>query len=105
MGVNGGYLYPPTIARFGGKKKSFYIGSNAIYFIQGKPLDGCSYCYHRNVVVPIVKETRTLEHYSRDSGDGDDHFIWNDDRTCQLNAQGCYYDGDSCSCKDKGPKS
>ena len=44
MGVNGGYLYPPTIARFGGKKKSFYIGSNAIYFIQGKPLDGCLEC-------------------------------------------------------------
>lgn len=43
MGVNGGYLYPPTIARFGGKKKSFYIGSNAIYFIQGKPLDGAAY--------------------------------------------------------------
>lgn len=42
MGVNGGYLYPPTIARFGGKKKSFYIGSNAIYFIQGKSLDGSS---------------------------------------------------------------
>lgn len=46
VGVNGGYLYPPTIARFGGKKKSFYIGSNAIYFIQGKPLDGFTCLYH-----------------------------------------------------------
>lgn len=45
VGVNGGYLYPPTIARFGGKKKSFYIGSNAIYFIQGKSLDGSAHIF------------------------------------------------------------
>ena len=39
---------PPTIARFWGKEKSLYIGSNAIYFIQGKTPDGPSYFAYRN---------------------------------------------------------
>ena len=51
-------MYPPTIARLGGKKKSLYIGSNAIYFIQGKPLDGTSYLNDWDGVVRAASKAR-----------------------------------------------
>ncbi|GMU15931.1 hypothetical protein WAL18_08840 [Waltera acetigignens] len=43
---------PPTIARFWGKEKSLYIGSNAIYFIQGKTPDGAAYYFAGDGMLP-----------------------------------------------------
>ena len=90
-------MYPPTIARFWGKEKSLYIGSNAIYFIQGKTPDGTSYFPAWRTALSIDAAGSCADSGSRNYHDSRTFVVRHDDRNESGNDARNLDDGDiSC---------